>query len=86
MGEGYYPGYVEQPITFIPSYKMSSTEESYVNKKDQAPSFCDRCLFKSNLPGEWSANFYRCIHEMLMSDHRPVQLGLTLKDFGHPQF
>ena len=23
---------------------------------------------------------------MLGSDHRPVQLGLTLKDFDHPQF
>ena len=44
--EGHYPGYVEQPITFLPSYKMSSTELVYINKKEQAPSYCDRCLFK----------------------------------------
>ena len=24
MKEGYYPGYVEQPITFLPSYKMDT--------------------------------------------------------------
>ena len=34
QSQGYYPGYVEQDINFIPSYKMSTTEESYVNKKD----------------------------------------------------
>ena len=72
MAEGYYPGYVEQPITFLPSYKMSTSEEVYVNKKDQAPSYCDRCLFKSNLPTPWSPDFYRCMHNMFGSDHRPV--------------
>jgi len=65
---------------------MSTTEEVYVNKRDQAPSYCDRCLFKNNTPQTWSADFYRCVHAMNGSDHRPVQLGLTLKDFGHPTF
>ena len=43
-------------------------------------------MFKNNMPSEWSADFYRCLHEMHGSDHRPVQLGVTLKDFGHPNF
>jgi len=86
MSEGYYPGYAEMPITFIPSYKMSTNEESYVNKKDQAPSYCDRCLFKNNLLMEYTSDFYRCIHNCHGSDHRPVQLGITLKNFGQPRF
>ena len=32
--EGYYPGYVEQEIKFLPTYKMSTKEQFYVNKKD----------------------------------------------------
>ena len=86
MAQGYYPGYVEQPITFLPSYKMSATEEVYIDKKDQAPSYCDRVLFKSNQPSEWTADFYRCLHDFHGSDHRPVQLGLTLHNFGQPKF
>ena len=34
LEEGHYPGYSEMPISFIPSYKMATGEESYVNKKD----------------------------------------------------
>ncbi len=34
LAEGYYPGYAESQIDFIPSYKMSTEEESYVNKRD----------------------------------------------------
>lgn len=70
--EGHYPGYVEQPITFLPSYKMSSTELVYINKKEQAPSYCDRCLFKCNIKKDWTADFYRCLYEVHHSDHRPV--------------
>ena len=51
---------------------MHTTERIYVNKKDQAPSYCDRCLFKCNLSSGWTPDFYRCIHEMQHSDHRPV--------------
>ena len=34
MQEGHYPGYVEQPITFLPSYKMSTNEMLYIDKKN----------------------------------------------------
>ena len=69
---GYFPGYVEQPIDFLPTYKMSTDKTHYVNKKDQAPSYCDRVMFKSNMPSDWSADFYKCAHDMHGSDHRPV--------------
>jgi len=29
-----YPGYMEPPINFLPSYKMSKTQLQYVDKKD----------------------------------------------------
>ena len=72
QSEGYFPGYAESAIDFIPSYKMSGDEESYVNKKDQAPSYCDRCLFKNNLSESHSVDVYKCMHEVHGSDHRPV--------------
>ena len=59
---------------------------NYVNKNDQAPSYCDRIMFKNNMPMHWNADFYRGIHEMHGIDHRPVQLGLTLKEFDYPEF
>ena len=49
----------EQNIDFLPTYKMSQTEHTYLNKNNQAPSYCDRVLFKSNKPVVWSADFYR---------------------------
>ena len=75
---GYFPCYEEQPIDFLPTYKMSNKEELYVNKKDQAPSYCDRILFKNNLPVNWTSDFYRSLPHIHGSDHRPVQLGITL--------
>ena len=84
--EGFFPSYVEQPITFLPTYKMEKNKPVYINKKDQAPSFCDRIMFKNNMPSAYTGDFYRALHDMYGSDHRPVQLGLTLKDFDYPEF
>lgn len=84
---GHYPGYQEHPIDFLPSYKLSNYERQvYVNKKDQAPSYCDRVLYRNNSTQETSVDFYRCLHDFFGSDHRPVQLGLTIKGFGQRQF
>ena len=38
------------------------------------------------MPMAYTAEFYRALHNMYGSDHRPVQLGLTLKDFHYPDF
>lgn len=43
-----YPGYIEPEITFLPGYKLSTTKTEYLEKKDQAPSYCDRVLFRNN--------------------------------------
>lgn len=65
---------------------MSTSENTYVNKNNQAPSYCDRAMFKSNASSEHQIDFYRCMHNIVGSDHRPVQMGVTLKGFGHPRF
>lgn len=49
MSQGFYPNYKEMDINFLPSYKMSSTKQGeYVNKRDQAPSYTDRVMYKNN--------------------------------------
>ena len=70
--EGYYPLYKESDIDFQPTYKMSATENIYIDKKDQAPSYCDRVIFKANRPGAHNVDFYRSKHNVFGSDHRPV--------------
>lgn len=87
MLQGYYPGYQEPQINFLPSYKCSTSEkEVYVNKKDQAPSYCDRVIYKNNSSDRMDVDFYHCLHEFFGSDHRPVMLGTTIRDFGQPRF
>ena len=81
-----YPNYEEAPINFLPSYKLSKTELVYVDKKDQAPSYCDRVLFKNNTTLELSVESYDCLHDVYGSDHRPVALSLSIRDFGWPQY
>ena len=45
----FYPSYEEGQIAWSPTYKLSSTKENeYLNKKNQAPSFTDRILFRNN--------------------------------------
>lgn len=44
-----YPGYFEPKIMFMPTYKRDENDNSsYVNKKDQCPSYTDRVLFRNN--------------------------------------
>jgi hypothetical protein len=54
-------------------------DNNYKNKKSQAPSYCDRILFKNNTPYDYVVNFYTCNDFIFGSDHRPVYLSLTLK-------
>jgi hypothetical protein len=35
-------------MNWMPTYKLSVTENTYVDKKDQAPSYTDRILFRNN--------------------------------------
>jgi hypothetical protein len=47
--ENKYPEYHEFDIKFMPTYKRNKYEEGYYNKKNQAPSYTDRILFKNNI-------------------------------------
>lgn len=75
-----FPGYHEEPINFMPTYKCDSLSNGiYINKKDQCPSFTDRVLFKSNdRQVGVQYNKYHCRSDIYGSDHRPVYLDLNL--------
>lgn len=77
---GFYPGYHEEPINWLPTYKLSETANTYVDKKDQCPSFTDRILFKNNTSQEVELH-YDCLTQCFGSDHRPVTLDLVFKNF-----
>ena len=84
--QGNFPNYQEPKIDFLPSYKMSSEVDQYINKKDQAPSYTDRVLYKNNSSLTIQENSYKCLHNVHGSDHRPVQLSISIKDFKQPDF
>lgn len=76
-----FPGYHEEPIDFMPTYKCDSLSNGiYINKKNQCPSFTDRVLFKSNDPKvSVKFNKYNSRSDIYGSDHRPVFLDMNLK-------
>ena len=74
-----YPNYYEDKITFKPTYKRNFDDQYYKNKKNQAPSYCDRILFKNNTVYPFTVNKYDCLDNVFGSDHRPVYLSLSIK-------
>ena len=70
--DGNYPNYTEPKIGFFPSYKMALNDGMYIEKKNQAPSYTDRVLFKNNSNYQVLDEFYDCCHDVFGSDHRPV--------------
>lgn len=67
-----YPEYIEQEIKFKPTYKHIKYEPGYFNKKNQAPSYTDRILFKNNTSNTVLYNNYTSLDHVYGSDHRPV--------------
>jgi len=67
-----YPDYHEFDINFKPTYKRSKVDTGYFNKKNQAPSYTDRVLFKNNTSNQVLLNSYNSLEHVLGSDHRPV--------------
>ena len=73
-----YPGYEEPPITFLPTYKRGRQNNTYVNKKNQAPSYTDRILVRNNTSHETEMKKYDVLDTVFGSDHRPVVLELVI--------
>ena len=67
-----YPDYTEFDINFRPTYKKNKFDDSYFNKKSQAPSYTDRILFKNNTSNLVLLNSYHSLEQVYGSDHRPV--------------
>ena len=86
MQQGNYSGYKEANIEFLPSYKMDKKKMLYIDKKDQAPSYCDRVIYKNNSSMEVQEIEYDCLHDVHGSDHRPAVLKLNIKDFDCPEY
>ena len=82
--EGNFPGYEEAKINFFPSYKMKNDKLEYVNKKNQAPSYCDRVLYRNHSGLPIQEDFYNCLQDVYGSDHRPVALSITVQGFFSP--
>jgi len=62
----------------MPTYKRSFTDNSYVDKKDQAHSYTDRILFRNNTSQKVEME-YTCLDNVLGSDHRPVVMDLIIQ-------
>jgi inositol-1,4,5-trisphosphate 5-phosphatase len=73
-----YPDYHEYDIQFMPTYKRNKFEGGYFNKKNQAPSYTDRILFKNNTSINILPEKYDSLEHIYGSDHRPVMLDLNL--------
>ena len=84
MLEGNYAGYQEPKIEHLPSYKMDKKKDIYIDKKDQAPSYCDRIIYRNNSELKIEEELYDCMHSVKGSDHRPVVLGLKIRSFDQP--
>ncbi len=85
-------GFLEMPITFPPTYKLSSGsssidgKEKWVWSKHRYPSWCDRILY---LPCGSISNLQPQIYTALpiqkTSDHRPVALSIRVEDRPNPR-
>lgn len=71
-----YPDYQEFEIGFPPTYKRNKHEPGYFNKKNQAPSYTDRVLFRNNTCQRVHLREYTSLDQVYGSDHRPVYLDL----------
>ena len=58
LENNYYSGYEEGTIKFLPTYKRGRQINQYVDRKNQAPSYTDRILFKNNTSHETELKKY----------------------------
>jgi hypothetical protein len=72
--------YKEWPITFPPSYKMSTEKNTYNNNR--IPGWTDRIFHSCLNDKEIEQTSYECDFDVLGSDHRPIIA--TFRTFFHP--
>lgn len=70
----------------MPTYKRNKADSGYFNKKNQAPSYTDRIMFKNNTSTQKiQVLAYNSEENIFGSDHRPVildvQIGTLLKQY-----
>lgn len=72
-------GFSEGPLTFPPTYKYDRRSDEYdSSEKRRPPAWCDRVLWKSNVPSQVHQLHYQR-YEANVSDHRPISAGFTVK-------
>ena len=79
-----FPGYEENQINFQPTYKREKNQNTFVNKKDQCPSYTDRILVKNNSSCPLLIQEYGAHETYWGSDHRPVYAHV--KAVTQPQY
>lgn len=71
-----FRGFDEGLLEFAPSYKFDENSTAYdTSQKMRVPSWTDRVLWRGN---RMRLLDYACIHDVLVSDHRPVRAVLAL--------
>lgn len=74
-----FQGFHEQEILFPPTFKLRPGTDEYNLKR--IPSYTDRILFLCNASHDYCSLrplYYRSVHEIKDSDHRPVVAGFQL--------
>ena len=68
----------EGPLDFIPTYKyVRRSDEFDTSEKARIPAWCDRVLWRSQLPERVEQIHYRC-WEANVSDHRSISTGFHM--------
>lgn len=83
-----FDGYVEDEITFPPTYKYDMNSDDYdTSEKCRVPAYTDRVLFRRNLPNreafpdtqDYGKILYYGRAELKSSDHRPVSAVIEIE-------
>ncbi|KAH9936881.1 DNase I-like protein [Epithele typhae] len=70
--------FLEGPLDFIPTYKYDRRSDEFdSSEKARAPAWCDRVLWRSQVPARVEQVHYRR-WEANVSDHRPISAGFRI--------
>jgi hypothetical protein len=77
--------FYEALIDFVPTYRRVKHDDSFSNKREQSPSYCDRILLRHNENYNCEVLHYFSKDKQYGSDHRPVNMHCVLQ-FECPYF